>query len=148
MNRFVEESNRLARNAAVKEKLRVAFRRLRREGFIARQSFQCCMGCALSELDSVLALSPEKRGAVYFHRQDAEAFGRRGDHVGLHVRFTGRADDEAGMLAAAAAAVAAFADAGFSPEWSGDPDQTIWLPFAAGLAPMRSSDAKEGGVAK
>jgi len=56
-----------------------AFASLRREGFLARQRFLCCGGCAGARLaNGVERMSAARRakvaGAVFFTRQDAAAF--------------------------------------------------------------------------
>lgn len=64
-------------NPEMKKKLNAAFRALRKRGYIARQSFSCCLTCAGCELSGMLKEAhetgkPLPRGAVYYHRQDAE----------------------------------------------------------------------------
>ena len=52
-----------------------AFKTLRKHGFVARQNFSCCGGCASCEIAENVSEMPEKRrgkvrGAVFFTRQD------------------------------------------------------------------------------
>lgn len=61
--------------------LTAAFKALRKAGFIARQSFLCCGGCACAGIhDLAQKSSPAKKarlkGGVYYHKQDAEAMYR------------------------------------------------------------------------
>jgi hypothetical protein len=49
-----------------KQKIRVAFRELRKRGYVARMNFMCCLGCGCAALP---------KGAtkwVFYHQQDAE----------------------------------------------------------------------------
>jgi hypothetical protein len=71
----------------IRPRLTAAFRALRRQGFIARQNYACCSSCAAHRLaKDVLGFTPTKlmklQGAVYYHRQDADAL--------LHAYLSGR----------------------------------------------------------
>lgn len=50
-----------------RDKIRAAFKELRKMGWFARQSFWCCQGCGCNAV-------PEKykNKFVFYHRQDAE----------------------------------------------------------------------------
>lgn len=63
-------------NDTSKNKLNAAFRSLRKEGFIARQSFSCCGSCAGYELATAVSEMPEAKrarvkGVVFYTKQDA-----------------------------------------------------------------------------
>lgn len=54
-----------------------AFRHMRKLGFIARQNFSCCSGCAGSQIATELEqMSAEQAikvvGVCYYHKQDAD----------------------------------------------------------------------------
>jgi hypothetical protein len=58
-----------------------AFKALRKEGFIARANFMCCMSCACAEIATKVAAKggdPGKTSYVFWHKQDEEyAFPKR-----------------------------------------------------------------------
>ena len=66
---------------ALKQKLNTAFRNIRARNVLTRQSFMCCMSCALHALPE----DPSAAGIVYYHRQDADNLREYGE---LMVRFT------------------------------------------------------------
>lgn len=104
-----------------------AFEQLRLAGFIARERFFCCSGCALSALTSELKTMPKKerakvRGVVFYHEQDDEAWQRNGRRINLYIRFAEAETDEkkqsdAATITVGNAAVAAFKAAGLSVLW-------------------------------
>jgi hypothetical protein len=63
--------------AEMRRRVQMSFKELRRMGFIAKSNFACCMSCAVAELQEI---GNEKRRnkAVYWHRQDEEAFRESG----------------------------------------------------------------------
>ena len=48
-----------------------AFAALRKQGFLARQSYLCCGGCAVADLDTE---ANQGKRYVFYHRQAADAF--------------------------------------------------------------------------
>lgn len=144
----------------VRGRVGCAFKALRALGFIARQNFLCCGGCASSQIASDFGAMPKSkqnkvRGAVFFHRQDRE---RLDDGGALFIRF-GAIDTEckcgqenphrastadlSGMSTADvgdAVRIALEAE-GLKVEWDGDPDKCIEvvgcapapIPMAVGL---------------
>ena len=77
-----------------REKVRKAFRKLRKEGFFARMSYLCCSSCATAEMGIFHGLTPESNFA-YFHKQDAEAFNKDGMlESNLMVRHGGSRSNE------------------------------------------------------
>lgn len=56
---------------AVRRKLTAAFRALRRRGYVAKQSWQCCGGCGLAALGDV-------ERYVFYHKQETELLEHRG----------------------------------------------------------------------
>lgn len=105
--------------------LTTAFKALRKQGFIARQSFMCCGGCACAGIHDLAKKSSPARqarfkGGVYYHKQDADSMRRYGQlYVGygaLEGMPASLTTEEVGK-----AAVAAFEAAGFEVEWNGNP---------------------------
>lgn len=68
---------------AKRDKLNEAFKLLRKQGFVARQNFLCCQGCAGAQIHSDInkmqaAGKKLPVGYVFFHRQDTEKIERLG----------------------------------------------------------------------
>ena len=61
----------------MKQKVNELFKRLRKEGIVARQNFMCCGGCAAAAM-------PEKREYVAYHRQDNERWLESGELLLLY----------------------------------------------------------------
>ena len=61
---------------SLREKLDAAFESLTQAGFLARQNFMCCSGCAgcalANEAEKLVDAGTSPNGAVFFHQQDAE----------------------------------------------------------------------------
>lgn len=90
------------------EKLTVAFKALRKTGYVARKSFWCCQSCAWSALDEDKA-----KKAVFYHRQDAADM-RRGN--GVHLAWAGDGKEIAGILK----------EAGIEFEWDGSTNKRFF----------------------
>ncbi len=120
------------RYSEVKAKVAQAFKQLRASGFIARQNFLCCMGCASSQLYTNWQKSPRKAkqtACVYFHQQDMAHY--REDGI-LQLRYSAMLDESADQFAhdEAMAAVGrevfrTLKENGLHPIWNGDINQTI-----------------------
>lgn len=133
-----------------KGRLGEAFKAIRKRGILARQNFSCCGGCACAELGESLKASPAKRGAVYYHRQDAQAIeirgwgADRGKADGVFLGFGARPEqddrDEAGE-AIGKEIVECLEAAGLKVEWDGKIASRIWVDGAAPEAP-RDADAE------
>lgn len=54
-----------------KEKIKIGFRNLRKNGYLARQNFMCCQGCGWAKLEEDYGEERTKK-AVFYHRQDKE----------------------------------------------------------------------------
>lgn len=69
-------------NKTDKEKIRNAFKDLRKQGYFARMNFWCCQSCGCAAV-------PEKYKDkfVFYHNQDAEALGYDGNIGGKNRRF-------------------------------------------------------------
>ena len=102
-----------------RDKVLIAFKKLRKDNITARANFLCCMNCASSALSSVV---DEKKtvGAVYWHRQDEERFEEDGV---LNIRYF--SDTEENCLKLANKIVAALKEEGLNITWNGNTDTTI-----------------------
>jgi len=70
------------KHATHKEAIRAAFTALRKQGYVTRMNFMCCGGCACAAIGDLVTErggDPDTAKAVYYHRQDAEAFDHRGN---------------------------------------------------------------------
>lgn len=94
-----------------------AFRALRREGFIAKQSFMCCSSCACSSPE----LNETPAPYVFYHSQDAEYF-TTGRGEKLMIRFGQKKGDG---RAVARKIIAALKAAGVPVSWNGKADRCI-----------------------
>jgi hypothetical protein len=56
----------------VRARLTKAFTSLRKMGFIARQNFLCCQGCACSQLSVIVANNPKVFGVLHYNKQEGE----------------------------------------------------------------------------
>jgi hypothetical protein len=67
---------------AGRKRLRAAFADLRKAGYLARQNYLCCYGCAGYALTGraaeLVAAGKAVRGAVFYHRQDADDLAKLG----------------------------------------------------------------------
>lgn len=125
-----------------KNKLNELFRQFRKVGFIARQNFKCCSGCASVWLQDIIekklfkaakksgqALDSAKSrifGAVFYHKQDTDSMYKSGV---LHLRYgdVNTAFGEIGMNSKDVGDVIAgiLKNCGYSFEWDGNPEMTI-----------------------
>jgi len=141
MTRTHAEKNAIIEIAEkAKEGLNKAFRALRKQGFIARQNYSCCRGCAGNEIANQVTakidagkLKDTFKGAVFTTRQDQMFEESRYGSLTIHKVYLaygpvdtakhgeqGVSTKEAGDLV-----VAALKEAGVSFEWDGDGDSCI-----------------------
>lgn len=115
----MEDFDKTAVVARMKEPIRRAFTRLRMQGIIARQNYLCCSVCAGSSLEDKRALA-DARGWAFYHMQDNEGFlaGRT-----LYIGY-GPHEDAAKI---GAAVVEALKAEGLKPKWNGDTNVRIAL---------------------
>lgn len=68
---------------SVKERVRDAFKALRKEGFVARMNYSCCGSCgwAQVEQDYSFLTGVAEPNVVFYHRQDADCFDKKGNLV-------------------------------------------------------------------
>ena len=119
---------------AFSNKLTALFKQLRKEGFIARQSFSCCGSCAGYEIATKVKEMPEAKraevkGSVFYTKQDTPdvrneagvyiAYGQIGVH---EVGDFGLPSLEIGQRVAALAR-----ELGLDVDWNGEASQKIWL---------------------
>jgi len=114
-----------------KNRLNQAFKALRKYGLVAKQNYQCCMGCACGAIteDAEKLVDQGKRvtGGVYYHKQAGDNL-RAGKefYVGFGVITSdkhgklGTTDEEIGRLV-----VEEFTRAGLRVQWSGNVNTSI-----------------------
>ena len=124
-------------------RVKQAFKKLRKHGLICRMNYLCCMTCASSDLGTKCD-EREKDGAVYFHKQDYENFWSDYSylekrnlqdedtpiHRNLHIRYFHKEDGrtvEVGRLVQEV-----LMTEGLHIEWNGDADQTITVVSEVG----------------
>ena len=118
--------NRYDEDHELKAKLTRAFKALRARGYLARQAFMCCGGCAACALYEVAteraANGRPVRGAVYYHKQDNES---RLEGKPFHIRFGTTNDDDAAPLAVGRETVQVLREHGVPVEWNDSPNTSI-----------------------
>lgn len=134
-----------------KTKLNAGFDHLRaKDGFVGRQNFMCCQGCAWAEMSEKMKGLKKKgkklpTGIVFYHKQDAESL-RFG---GVYLAFScGTKDDTAGTIEAGKKIVAAMQAQGLEVEWSGTENDRVLVKLPP-LKPMSEfiKDEVERGAA-
>lgn len=126
-----------------KAKLSTAFKAMRSEGLVARQTFMCCRNCAGSALATALKAKPKAekeacKGCVFYTKQDAPPREdsrdfRRFD--GLYLSYgplgvSGEKDyglptEEVGVIVKRC-----VEQAGLEVEWDGNPFTRIFVRFS------------------
>ena len=121
------------------DKLNAAFKNLRKQGFIARQSFSCCSSCAGYKIATdVKEMKEAKRakvkGWVFYTRQDVarprERWSYRGGTQRLFLAYGPVSVHEVGdfglpTVEVGQAIKAALEEQGLKVEWDGDPNKRI-----------------------
>lgn len=84
-------------------KVTAAFKQLRSQGVIARQSFSCCEGCGSGELATLVNNARAKgkniKGGVFYHQQDTQSFKRYGVvYIGFGSAKDNPSDEEEVMV--------------------------------------------------
>lgn len=99
-----------------KKVFNIAFRELRKLGFVAKQNFSCCQGCAWSELSS---LTPEPENVVFYHNQDYDAFDKQTKNLehGIYLAWSGNGQQ----------IVDVFTSHGYEVEWNGTENERILI---------------------
>jgi alkylhydroperoxidase family enzyme len=115
-----------------RDRLKAMFADLRRRGYLARQRFLCCGGCASAQLADDLRKRPEKLGAVYYHRQEAERLDRGQESVYLSYGRGQDASPEQSALVGEAVARAA-GRAGLAVLWDGESTSCVQVMLPGGL---------------
>lgn len=129
-----EYTNRLKHKPLLND----AFRALRSAGFLAKQSFSCCKGCASTKLNALAEKLSEEgkpvRGVVYYHQQDAEYFdGIRG---ALMIRFGHPSNEGENIRAVARETLKALKAAGIQASWNRRIDRCIEVDLGVRLNPV------------
>jgi hypothetical protein len=112
-----------------------AFQALRKLGYLARRNYLCCSSCAgaslANEAERLLDAGAKPRGAVFYHRQDTEAF-RDGHH--LRIRFGQLHTAKHGDIGLETQSIGqevmgVLLKCGVAAEWDGNPNTTIMIPY-------------------
>jgi hypothetical protein len=114
--------------------LTAAFGTLNDLGYIAREDFACCGGCAGYELTTLAEVEIDRgrpaesiRGAVYYHRQDAERFAAGSDFYLGYGPLDSVKHGELGLPTdrVGREVVEVLGRHGIGTEWDGDGDKRI-----------------------
>jgi hypothetical protein len=124
-------------NAERKAKLNEAFKLMRGEGLVARQSFTCCRSCAGCELVAIVGkMTPAKqqalKGAAFYTRQDAKGMSARrfaGVYIGFGPVETIAVDLGLPAVEVGRIVVRCLEAVGLPVEWSGSEHERVWVPF-------------------
>ena len=110
-----------------KEKINQAFKSLRKQGLLARQSFMCCSNCAINACQNIIDKDPDKyKGIVYYHKQDLDSYKRTG-WVYLRFGYYNPKDrsTENQVEHIGHTVKEACEQAGLTVQWNGDPEIAI-----------------------
>jgi len=120
---------------ATKSSLNRAFADLRKLGYIAKQGFMCCNGCAGNKLANDLAAKPEEArrevsGAVFYTKQEKDTLLERGEfylsYGRIHVYEKGKSTAYGRpTVKVGKVVVETLTKYGIEVEWDGSPDQKI-----------------------
>ena len=117
-----------------KQKLNDLFKRLRKQGVVARQNFSCCGGCAASALhDECIRLG--KEFAVYYHRQDAAGLREGDEHVylGFGAVHPDASIRELKTCQLGKLILDCAREVGLEAEWDGSPRQRVCINLPGGV---------------
>jgi hypothetical protein len=64
---------------SVKERIKTAFKHLRKVGVVARMNYTCCQSCGWAQLESDYPDMKDDDTVVFYHSQDNEAFDKKGN---------------------------------------------------------------------
>jgi hypothetical protein len=131
----------LASGSPSYDRLHHVFCELEAAGVLARENYWCCQTCAYSAIDQEIGEASERgdqvRGYVLFHSQDTE---RVADGGKLLLRYGGVTADPQREGAAATQRIGEeivmrLRAVDLVPEWTGSPDEVIYLPITWDKAP-------------
>ena len=141
-----------------KERLNKAFKLLRKQGLIARQSFGCCGSCGSYEIATKMEEMHDAgkpvTGYVFFNQQSASAYKYDGYKQPDGLLYISYADastnkypnkitktgEEIGKML-----VAALAESGLVVEWNGNTDSCVLVKLAEKPAEKFVADAETWG---
>ena len=96
-----------------KQRLNLAFKELRKQGFVARQRFMCCQGCGWAAIAND---KPDATHVAFYHQQDADAIDEDGKITEpMYIAWAGDA----------LAITTALTNAGLKAEWDGSADTRV-----------------------
>ena len=122
-----------------KERLSAAFKAIRKRGFIAKQNFLCCGGCASGQIYSdfcKLHNSNNKKaeatiGFVFYHRQNTSDLMNnrcKGFHLAYgSLEIQDKVITKISMKEAGVIVTEELSKQGIKFEWNGDPDKKIMV---------------------
>lgn len=133
--------------ADFKAKMSNAFKAMRSEGLMARQSFSCCRNCAGYELATTLKAKTKAekeafKGCAFFTKQDAaprECSRDFRSFSGLYISYgqlgvSGEKDYGLPTEEVGAIVKKCLEHAGLEVEWDGTPETRIFVRFPRGAA--------------
>jgi hypothetical protein len=125
-----------------KAKLGTAFKAMRKEGLVARQTFMCCRSCAGCELAINLKAQPKHvkdacKGCAFYTKQDAPPREDSRDFRffdGLYISYgplgvSGEKDYGLPTEEVGAIVKRTLETAGLTVEWNGTPEERIFVRF-------------------
>jgi hypothetical protein len=124
---------------AGKVALKAAFADLRKQGIYAKQNYQCCMGCATSQLGEDIKAANEKTpgkymGGAYYHSQDAEDLREHGYvYIGFGGAPDNKLDEELVGLTVGQAVNLTMRRYGLDVEWDGTTGTRILVSIPPSL---------------
>jgi hypothetical protein len=134
----------LASGSPSYDRLHRVFCELEAAGVLARENYWCCQTCAYAAIDREIVEAGERqvRGYVLFHSQDAE---RAADGGGLLLRYGGVTADPQREGPAATKKIGEeivmrLRAVDLVPQWSGSPNEVIYLPMTWDKAPPVDSE--------
>jgi hypothetical protein len=116
---------------SVKTMLASAFKEMRKYGLMAKQNFQCCMGCACSAMWTEMQKTPGKyKGAVYYHKQDGERLRNGIDFcIGFGAEDQNDTDDGTKDVLVGALAKTILEKSGLVVTWDGTHTEKLTVKF-------------------
>ena len=92
------------------------FKKIRKEGFIARQNFKCCQSCAMVAIDNIYGNLEDGSNYVFYTNQEAESFEKNGKLFQIIYLAWGGDGDKIKSI---------IQEHGFEVEWNGSKDECI-----------------------
>jgi hypothetical protein len=109
----------------LKNKLKTAFKAIRKRNILARPNFYCCQGCGIEALSQEFELekNSDKIGYVFYHRQDKDSLKERGE---LYLAFGSNNDDDLRCKEVGNIILHECLRVGIIAEWNGEVQNRIF----------------------